>query len=199
VNETIDPREAARITSYLDIEAPPTTPAAHVIFGTNQLTPAQLVAHRYHQGLAPLIVLTGGINRHTGVIEAHEHRRVLLKHDVPEAAIRYEDKSATTQGNVQLALPFLHEALESGLILTAVSKWYHRRAVQLLRALLPEAPFFHAVSWEPMYDGVPVTRSDWWLRSAIAAQRVLKEWRVIPERLANGSLKEVELLDGAWR
>ena len=84
-------------------------------------------------------------------------------------------------------------------MLTAVTKWYHRRAVQLLRALLPEAPFFHAVTWQPTYDGVLVTRSDWWFRSAIAAQRVLKEWLVIPERLRNGSLKEVELVDGAWR
>jgi hypothetical protein len=55
------------------------------------------------------------------------------------------------------------------------------------------------VSWEPVYDGVPVTRSDWWIRSAVAAERVLREWRVIPERLATGSLKEVERIDGAWR
>jgi hypothetical protein len=74
-----------------------------------------------------------------------------------------------------------------------------RRAVQLLRALLPDVAFFYAVTWEPTYDGVEVTRSDWWLKSTIAAQRVLKEWRVIPERLAEGSLKEVELVDGAWR
>ncbi len=199
MTETIDQEEASHITSYLDIDAPPTEPAAHVIFGTNQPTPAELVAARYHDGLAPVIVLTGGVNRHTGVVEAHEHRQILRANGVPETAIRYEDTSVTTQGNVEQALPFLHEALASGLVLTAVSKWYHRRAVQLLRALLPDAPFFHAVAWEPVYDGVLVTRSDWWLRSAVAAQRVLKEWRVIPERLANGSLKEVELVDGAWR
>jgi hypothetical protein len=86
--------------------------------------------------------------------------------------------------------------VDSGLALTATSKWYHRRAVQLLRAVLPEAPFFHAVTWEPVYGGVLVTRSDWWLRSAVVAQRVLKEWRVIPQRLADGSLREVELVDG---
>ena len=108
-------------------------------------------------------ILTGGVNRHTGVLEAIEHRRILLEHGVPEAVMRYEDSSTTTRGNVELALPFLREALRSSLVLTAVCKWYHRRAIQLLRALVPEAPFFHAITWEPVYDGVTVTRSDWWL------------------------------------
>ena len=105
--------------------------------------------------------------------------------------MRYEDSSTTTQGNVDRALPFLHEALQSDLVLTAVCKWYHRRAIQLLRALVPEAPFFHAMTWEPVYDSVTVTRSDWWFKSPIAAQHVLKEWRVIPERLAAGSLRKL--------
>jgi uncharacterized SAM-binding protein YcdF (DUF218 family) len=199
MDEKISTADATRITAYLDVEAPPTMTTAHIIFGTNQATPAELVARRYHQGLAPFIILTGGVNRHTGVLEAIEHRGVLLEHGVPEAAMRYEDSSTTTRGNVEQALPFLHEALRSGLVLTAVCKWYHRRAIQLLRALLPAELFFHAVTWEPVYDGVTVTRTDWWLKSPVAAQRVLKEWRVIPERLAVGSLKEVELIDGAWR
>lgn len=134
------------------------------------------------------------MNRHTGVLEAIEHRRILLEHDVPEAVIHYEDKSTTTQGNVEEALPFVHEALQCGLVLAAVCKWYHRRAIQVLRTLLPEGPFFHAVTWEPIYAGVKVTRSDWWLKSPVAAERVMKEWR-----LATGSLEEVELVGGVWR
>ena len=197
--EAINPEDAARITAYLDVHAPPTIPAAHIVFGTNQPTPAEVVAGLYHQELAPLIILTGGVNRHNGIVEAREHRRILLEHGVPEDVIRHEETSATTRENVELALPFLHEALESGLVVTAVCKWYQRRAIQALRTLLPEAPFVHAVTWDPLYGGVEVTRSDWWFRSAVGAQRVLREWRVIPERLANGSLKEVELIDGAWR
>lgn len=199
MEETISAEKAAEITAYLDVQAPPNQPAAHIIFGTNQPTPAEVAAHQYHQGLAPLIILTGGVNRHTGVIEAEEHHRLLLEHDVPDTVIRYEDRSATTQGNVEQVLSLLHELLASNLTLTAVCKWYHRRAIQQLRALLPEAPYFHAITWEPHYGGHPVTRSDWWTRSPIGAQRVLREWQVIPERLATGSLKEVELVNGAWR
>lgn len=199
LDETVGPEDAARITAYLDVHAPPRGPAAHIVFGTNQPTPAEIVADRYHQGLAPLIILTGGVNRHTGVIEAREHRRILLEQGVPERVIRCEDRSTTTWENVERALPLLHEALGSGLCLTGVLKWYSRRAIQLLRLGLPEAPFFHAVTWEPVYGGVRVTRSDWWFRSAVGAQRVLREWRVVPERLANGTLREIELVDGAWR
>jgi hypothetical protein len=199
VEELPSPAEAERIAAYLDVDAPPTEPSAHIIFGTRLATPAELVAQRYHEGLAPLIILTGGANRHTGVVEAHLHRRLLLEHDVPETAIRYEDSSTSTGENVERALPFLHEALESALSLTAVCKWYHRRAIQRLRLLVPEAPYFHAVAWEPAtVDGIPITRSKWF-KSAATAPPVLKEWRVIPKALADGTLREIELVHGAWR
>ena len=190
--------DAERITAYLDVHAPPPEPSAHFIFGTRHPTPSKLTAQRYHQGLVPLVIVTGGVNRVTGVMEADLHRRILLEHGVPEAVIRYESKSTTTGENVELALPFLHEALGAGFSLTGVCKWYHRRGLQRLRHLLPEAPYFHAVTWDPAVDGVRVTRSEWF-KSVIAAQPVLREWRVIPERLAEGSLTEVKLVDGAWR
>jgi hypothetical protein len=118
---------------------------------------------------------------------------------VPETAIRHEDSSATTGENVQRALPFLYEALRSDLDLAAVCKWYHRRAIQRLRLLLPEAPGFHAVTWEPAtVEGIKITRSEWFT-SAVTAKPVLKEWRVIPERLANGTLAEVGLVNGTWQ
>ena len=105
--EAISAEDAARITAYLDVHAPATKPTAHIVFGTNQPTPAEVVAGLYHEGLAPLIILTGGVNRHNGIVEAQVHRRILLERDVPEGVIRYEDTSATTRENVEQALPFL--------------------------------------------------------------------------------------------
>jgi hypothetical protein len=199
IEELPSPAEAEQIAAYLDVHAPPAGPAAHIIFGTRLPTPAELAAQRFHEGLAPLVILTGGVNRHTGVVEAHLHRRILLDLGVPETAIRYEDSSTTTGENVQRALPFLYEALRAGLDLAAVCKWYHRRAIQRLRLLLPEAPGFHAVTWEPAtVEGIKITRSEWFT-SPDTAKPVLKEWRVIPERLEAGTLKEIELVNGAWR
>lgn len=169
--EHFSPADAARITAYLDAEAPPSEPTAHIVFGTNQPIPAELVARRHHDGLAPLVILTGGVNRHTGVVESVEHRRVLVELGVDPAAIRHEITSLTTRANVEHAMPFLREALESGLGLTAVCKWYHRRALHLLRAFLPDVPGFHAVTWEPIYDDVALTRSNWWRTSPAALGR----------------------------
>lgn len=44
MDETISAADAVRITAYPDVEALPTMPAAHIIFGTNQATPAEVVA-----------------------------------------------------------------------------------------------------------------------------------------------------------
>ncbi len=151
-DDDLTPDQIAAITSYVDIEAPPPDePSAHIIFGTNQARPASIVASRYRRGLAPLIITTGGINRHNGVVEGPMFRDLLSSQGVPASSIRVEDQSANTWKNVELSLPFLREALAQGLRLTAVSKWYHRRAVQALRTLLPEAELFYAISWEPVY------------------------------------------------
>jgi len=69
-DEDISAEQIAAITAYVDIEAPPPEPTVHIIFGTNQATPATITADRYRKGLAPLIIGTGGINR----VPAHAHR-----------------------------------------------------------------------------------------------------------------------------
>ncbi|MBT8223987.1 MAG: hypothetical protein HKP61_08450 [Dactylosporangium sp.] len=88
-----------QIMAYLDRQAPPPTASAHLIFGTNQPVPAELVVHRYHQGLVPLVIATGGMNRHTSVIEAREHQRILIGLGVPESVIHVEDRSTAGPSN----------------------------------------------------------------------------------------------------
>jgi uncharacterized SAM-binding protein YcdF (DUF218 family) len=194
----LSPDQVAEITAYVDIEAPPPpAPTALVIFGTNQRQPAGIAADRYHSGLAPLIVVTGGVNRHNGVVEGQMFRQLLREAGVPDSSIRAEDQSANTWQNVELSLPFLREALGRGLPLTVVSKWYHRRAVHALRTLLPEAGAFYAISWEPLYAGVPVTRDNWPERPD-GRRRVVREWQEIPRRVAEGSYRDTAKTDGAW-
>lgn len=187
------------ITAWVDIEAPPPDgqPTAYLIFGTNQMTPAEIVRDRYRAGLAPFIVLTGGVNRHNGVIEAQRFREFLLAGGVSEKAIRWEDRSANTWENVENASPHLQEALASGLSITAVSKWYHRRAVRFLKTLLPAACPFYAATWEPVYGGEPVTRSSW-PRIPGGRRRVMREWEETSRRIADGSLADAAIRDGAW-
>ena len=161
--DELSPGQIKEITAYVDIEArpPDDEPTALILFGTNQAAPAVIAAGRYHRGLAPLLIATGGVNRHNGIVEGREFARLLTAADVPDTAVRVEDQSADTWQNVGLSLPYLREAQSMGLRLTVVSKWYHRRTVHVLRTLLPETGPFYAISWEPLYAGVPVTRDNW--------------------------------------
>ena len=193
------PDQVAAITRYVDIEAPPpAAPTALVLFGTNQLAPVTMAAERHHQGLAPLIIVTGGVNRHNGIIEGQVFRRLMMERGVPDSAIRVEDTSANTWQNIENSMPFLTEARESGLPLTAVSKWFHRRAIHCLRTLLPDLDEFHGLGWEPIYEGVAVTRTNW-VDIPDGKRRVIREWQEIPRRIADGSFREANIVNGAWR
>jgi hypothetical protein len=191
--------QIAALTASVDINAPPpdTEPSALVLFGTNQATPAQIAAGRYHRGLAPLIIATGGINRHNGIVEGREFARQLAAAGVPASAVRIEDQSKDTWQNVELSTPYLREALAMGLPLVAVSKWYHLRAVYCLHIQLPEAVPLYAIGWEPVYAGTLVTRDNW-PSSPDGRRRVIRESQEVPRRVAEGSYLPAVKRDGAW-
>ena len=100
-DDELSPGQIKEITAYVDIEArpPDDEPTALILFGTNQAAPAVIAAGRYHRGLAPLLIATGGINRHNGIVEGREFARLLTAADVPGTAIRVEDQSADTWQN----------------------------------------------------------------------------------------------------
>ncbi|WP_177198778.1 YdcF family protein [Streptomyces colonosanans] len=145
-----------------------------------------------------MIIATGGINRHTGVTEAQELRRLLIERGVPDTVIRYEDRAADTWQNVEFSLSYLREALEFGLRVTAVSKWYHRRTLHCLATLVPDIDSFYAISWEPIYAGRTVSRTSW-PSIPDGRRRVIREWEEIPLRIKEGSFREVNLVGDAWR
>lgn len=199
-SDEISADQVAAITEFVDIEAPPPEglPTAYVIFGTNQPEPAEIAARQYHHGVASLVIATGGTNRHNGINEAREFRTILLGRGVPDSVIRIEDASANTWQNVEFSLPFLREAIDSGLTVTAVCKWYHRRAVHILKTLVPDIGPIHVITWEPIYAGKTVARTDWPLIPD-GKRRVVREWEEVSRRVSDGSFAGASLTDGAWR
>ncbi|GHH79150.1 YdcF family protein [Promicromonospora soli] len=193
----ISPELVPQITAFVDIEAPPTGPAAYFVFGTNQTLPADLVADRYQQGLAPLIIVTGGVNRHNGIVEGHVLRNLLIERGVPMDVIRVEAESADTWQNVQNSTTFLDEAVHVGLPVAAVSKWYHRRAIQILATVHPKAAPLHGFSYEPVYSGVPITRDNW-PEHPDGRRRVIREWQETRRRIADGSFVSLKRMNGAF-
>lgn len=200
MSDELSGEQIAAITAYVDTQAPPLDgeATAHFIFGTNQLAPVEVVAERYHQGLAPLVIVTGGVNRHSGIIEGREFERLLVERGVPASVIRVEDQSANTWQNVEFALPHLREVIDTGLLVTALCKWYHRRAVRVMRRRLPEGEAFHVITWDPIYADRPVTRENW---PAIpdGRRRVVREWDECRRSVADGSIPTVDRMNGAWR
>lgn len=198
-SDTLTQAQIDEITAFTDIQAlpPEGQPTAHFVFGTNQLSVAEIAADRYLSGLAPLIIATGGVNRHDGSIEGREFHQVLTSRGVPDAVIRVEDQSANTWQNVENALPYLQEALSAGLPITAVCKWYHRRGVHILKTLVPGIGPFHVITFEPVYEGQPVTRASW---PAIPSgrRRVIREWEEVTRRITEGSLQDATRTGSAW-
>jgi uncharacterized SAM-binding protein YcdF (DUF218 family) len=200
-SEDMTSDQIVAITNFVDIESPPLNeqPTAHIIFGTNQIAPvAAIVAERYQRGLSPLIIATGGVNRHNGVIEGREFHRLLVESGVPDAAIRFEDRSLNSWQNVEYSLPFLFEAIDSGLPVTAVCKWYHRRAVHILKTLVPDIDGFHVITWNPVYGGQTVTRTAWPFIPE-GRRRIVREWEEVPRRVCDGTFKDATIVEGAWR
>jgi uncharacterized SAM-binding protein YcdF (DUF218 family) len=138
------------------------------------------------------------VNRHDGIIEGRELRDLLADRGVPGEAIRVEDQSANTWQNVELAFPYIREALDAGLAVTAICKWYHRRAIHILKTLAPDVGAFHVITWEPTYDDQPVTRTSWH-HIPSGERRVAREWEEVRRRVADGSFKDTIRTGGAWR
>lgn len=199
-DDELTPERVTALAAAVDIEASPADrePVALVLFGTNQAASAQIAAARYHAGAAPLVIATGGVNRHNGIIEGREFVRQLTGAGVPSDVIRVEDQSRDTWQNVELSLPYLREALARDLRLAVVSKWYHLRTIYCLATLLPEAAPFHAISWEPAYAGTLVTRASW-PKIPDGRRRVLRESQEVPRRVAEGTYRAARKADGAWQ
>lgn len=196
----LTPEQVAVLTRAADISAPPPDgePVALVLFGTNQQdAPVRIAAGRYHAGAAPLVIATGGINRHDGSTEGREFARRLAEAGVPASAVRVEDRSKDTWQNVELALAYLREAHALGLPLVAVSKWHHLRAVYCLRTQLPEAVPLYAIGWEPSYGGQAVTRETW-PQVPDGRRRVIRETSEVARRVADGSYAPALKRDSAW-
>jgi len=189
-------KEVARITRSLDIQAVPEHADVAFVFGSMSNTPAQIAARLYQDGVVDHIVLTGGINRESGKLEAENRLRVLSAEGIPDQKIIFESKSTNTMENVCFAREVMAEKLDLARIksVVAVAKWYHsRRAVMTLKRFLPPGIRYFTVTYE-----LPnIRRDNWWLND-IGRHYVLKEWNCIPRYLQQGDLALIQQENGAF-
>ncbi|MFL7810537.1 MAG: YdcF family protein, partial [Anaerolineae bacterium] len=140
------------MADYLDLNAPPEHAGLAFVFGTRHAQPAHMAAGLFQRGIVEWIVLTGGSNRLTGLLEAQAHLEIVLAEGVPRERVVVESSSTNTLENVVLALPLLEERglLQTLRSVVAVCKWYHcRRAVMTLKAHLPDGVRYYTQTYEP--------------------------------------------------
>jgi len=135
------------------------------------------------------VLLTGGTNKSTGLVESLEHQKLLLDRGISVDRIITETKSKNTQENVSLGLEklwslFRYQEINSILV---ISKWYHsRRALMTLKAQIPKHIEISNLSYEP----AECTRADWW-KANESLWLVTKEWKTIPKYKEFGHLAEI--------
>jgi|SRR6185312_11673927 len=81
--------------------------------GSHDLRVADRVAELYHQGLAPLVIMSGGLGNFTQEIwtepEADKFATIAIEKGVPEEAILIENKSTNTGENILFTQKLLKE------------------------------------------------------------------------------------------
>lgn len=92
------------IWDYMHLNMQPQKAGCIVGFGTYNTEIARRAAQLYRQGLAPLVVFTGGLGRNTSgrctVSEAAQFAAVAMAEGVPQSAILLEDESTNTMENL---------------------------------------------------------------------------------------------------
>jgi hypothetical protein len=76
-------QQAETITASVDIKAvpPDAEPVAMVLFGTNQATPVQIVAERYHKGATPDAADAHVLVKRDHLAPAHQNEESAIRED----------------------------------------------------------------------------------------------------------------------
>jgi uncharacterized SAM-binding protein YcdF (DUF218 family) len=145
-------RLASQVFAYHQLPHQPAPADAMLVLGTNDLRVAAHAAELYHQGLAPLIVPTGGIAHQSDLLATHWDRPeadVFAQHlraaGVPPAAILAEREATNTAENIAFCRRLL-VGRPLARILIVTKPFMQRRAYAT-----------HAVEWPEM----PATMATW--------------------------------------
>lgn len=134
------------IWDYLGMHQIPGKADVIVGFGNFNTNIARRAAELYHQGLAPVVLFTGGLGRNTeGLLpepEAVRFARVAMECGVPESAILMEPDSTNTAENILFTRRLLEETgIAHGRILGVHQPFMERRITAAMGVYWPEQAF----------------------------------------------------------
>ena len=134
------------VWDYLGMHQTPEKADVIVGFGNFNTNIARRAAELYHQGLAPVVLFTGGLGRNTeGLLpepEAVRFARVAMECGVPEKAILLEPESTNTAENILFTRRLLEErGIPHERILGVHQPFMERRITAAMGVYWPEQAF----------------------------------------------------------
>ncbi len=152
--------DAETIWRFMQLGHTPIAADLMLVFGTNDLRVATLAADLFHQGLAPLVLTTGGIAHHGDLLatpwdrpEAVEFAEEMTRRGVPADRILIEPCATNTAENVRLARAMIDaRGLSPRHTVAVVKPFMQRRVSATMGVHWPEMPFTLA-SWQTTFAG----------------------------------------------
>lgn len=141
---------------YLCLHQTPKKSDCIIGFGCYNEDVARRAAQLYHQGLAPLILFTGGLGRNTSSMwtesEASRFARIAMAEGVPEKDILTEEKSTNSAENLIFSRRILAErGLTHPRIIGVQKPYMERRLFAAFPVYWPEAEVT-VTSWQQTYE-----------------------------------------------
>lgn len=179
-----------KTTDYIFVENRPTKGDFAFVFGSKDWKgPVKTVVNLYKKGFVPLIVFSGGINKHNGINEAETMAKNAVKLGVNRKDILVENKSTNTLENVLFSKMLIDKkiGLKKTRRIIAVAKNYHaRRSLMTLKKHLPEYIDLRVIPYSPS----GFNKRNWHL-SVKGREKVLGEAAKIKQYLKQGDLIEL--------
>src|SRR6185369_2518740 len=120
------------------------------------------------------ILISGGPTWNNPDTEANVLRRLLLRADVPEAAILIEPRATNTGENVVFSLPIIDAQIGRSNIKSVIALGKVCTSVRYLMTLQRHWPEVEKMLVAVNYFGHPIAQ---WPEHAVTRERILREWR----------------------
>lgn len=189
MGETVLDREIGSISEYIFLKGSQEPADLAMVFGTRLREPISRIWELYRNGIVPKILVSGGENRVTGIIEADVMASELVSLGVKSSHVLVENQSRNTLENVLFSRQVILERLgvQSFKRIIAVVKNYHsRRVLMTLKKHFPSSIKFLPVTYET--DGFNENN---WFETAVGREKVLSEFQKISLYLEKGDIEEI--------
>lgn len=183
----------SEITNYIFIEDKDLKGDIALVFGTWNAWKGstEKAAELYKQGLVSKIIVSGGVNNESGMIEGDMMADEIIKLGVPKSDVLIENKSTNTLENVVFSREILEKeiGLKNIKTIVAVVKNYHAR--RSLMTLKKHMPLYITLKAAPYISAHYNFTKNTWMKSGSGKKYVLSEVEKIQKYLAKGDLAEL--------